>query len=65
MTSIGSRVIELRVHSGGEFRVIYVAKHVEAIYVLHAFEKHTQRTRQGDLELARARLRELGRTRHT
>ena len=63
MSSVGSGVVELRVHTGGEFRVIYVAKHVESVYVLHAFEKRTQRTRQGDIELARARLRGLAGTR--
>ena len=64
MTSIGSGVVELRVHAGGEFRVIYVAKHVEAVYVLHEFEKRTRRTRQGDIELARARFRVLARPRN-
>lgn len=63
MTSIGSGVVEIRVHVGGEFRVVYVAKYVEAVYVLHAFEKRTQRTRQGDLELARSRLRVAERSR--
>ena len=63
MVSIGLGVAEIRVHVGGEFRVIYVAKHIEAVYVLHAFEKRTQRTRQGDIELARARLRTLAGTR--
>lgn len=63
MVSIGPGVAEIRVHVGGEFRVIYVAKRVEAVYVLHAFEKRTQRTRQGDIELARARLRSLARSR--
>jgi phage-related protein len=63
MSSIGPGVAEIRVHVGGEFRVIYVAKHVEAVYVLHAFEKRTQRTRQGELELARTRLRAAERSR--
>ena len=63
MTSIGSGVVEIRMHVGGEFRVVYVAKYVEAVYVLHAFEKRTQRTRQGDLELARSRLRVAERSR--
>ena len=63
MGSIGLGVAEIRVHVGGEFRVIYVAKHVEAVYVLHAFEKRTRRTRQGYIEIARARLRVLARSR--
>jgi phage-related protein len=44
----------------GEFRVLYLATRPEAVYVLHAFVKKTQRTRKLDLDVARARLRELG-----
>jgi phage-related protein len=53
MPDIGSGVFEIRIHSSGEYRVIYVAKFVEAIYVLHAFEKKTEKTRQRDLHKAR------------
>ena len=63
MPGIGPGVMEIRVHAGEEYRVIYVAKHVEAIYVLHAFEKRSQRTRQGDIELARSRFRLVERAR--
>lgn len=63
MPAIGVGVMEVRVHAGGEYRVIYVAKYIEAIYVLHAFEKRTQRTRQGDIELARSRFRLVERSR--
>ena len=50
---------EIRVHTKGEHRVMYVAKFNEAVYVLHAFEKKTQRTAQYDIELAKARYRAL------
>jgi phage-related protein len=63
MPAIGPGVAEIRVHAVQEFRVIYVAKYTEAVYVLHAFEKRSQRTRQGDLELARARFRLVERSR--
>ena len=63
MPAIGAGVMEIRVHAAGEYRVIYVAKYIEAIYVLHAFEKHSQRTRQGDIELARSRFRLVERSR--
>ena len=56
MTSVGPGVAEIRLHSGVEHRVFYVAKFTEAIYVLHAFEKRTRQTPQVDLELARKRL---------
>ena len=56
MTSVGPGVAEIRLHSGVEHRVFYVARFAEAIYVLHAFEKRTRQTRQADLELSRKRL---------
>lgn len=61
MPTVGPGVREIRVHVGGEYRVLYLATRPDAIYVLHAFVKKTQRTRQLDLEVARARLRELAR----
>jgi phage-related protein len=63
MPAIGHGVLEIRVHAAGEYRVIYVAKYIEAIYVLHAFEKRSRRTRQGDIELARSRFRLVERSR--
>jgi phage-related protein len=36
----------------GAFRVIYIATLADAVYVLHAFAKKTQRTAQRDLTLA-------------
>lgn len=59
MASMGPGVTEIRLHSDREHRVFYVAKFAEAIYVLHAFEKRTQQTRQADLELGRRRLAEV------
>ena len=59
MTSIRSGVREIRIHARGAFRVIYIAKFEEAIYVLHAFQKKTQKTPKKDIELGRTSLREL------
>ncbi|MHB1191942.1 MAG: type II toxin-antitoxin system RelE/ParE family toxin [Longimicrobiales bacterium] len=59
MTSIGPGVMEIRIHTGLEHRVFYLAKLEEAVYVLHAFEKKAQKTSRRDLALARARLSEL------
>lgn len=59
MPSIGAGVTELRIRVGGAYRVIYVAKFAEAIYVLHAFQKKSQRTARLDIELARSRFRSL------
>ncbi len=44
MTTIGTGVLELKIRINGEYRVIYVAKFVEAVYVLHVFAKNTQKT---------------------
>lgn len=60
MSDIGLGVREIRIHSLGEWRVIYVAKFADAIYVLHAFQKKTQKTRREDIELARRRYCQIG-----
>jgi phage-related protein len=59
LPSVGPGVEEIRIHTAREHRVVYVARFAEAIYVLHAFEKRTGRTRHADIELAKARLAEL------
>lgn len=60
MTSIGSGVREIRVRDDdGAFRVIYVAKLGDAIYVLHCFQKKTQRTSKEDIALAARRYKQL------
>ena len=63
ISSVGPGVAEIRIHSGVEHRVFYVAKFEEAIYVLHAFEKRTRQTRQADLDLATKRLADVVRSR--
>jgi phage-related protein len=64
MPVIGPGVREIRVRDEmGAFRVICIATLVDAIYVLHAFQKKTQRTPKRDLELAAARLRQIGKGR--
>lgn len=56
MPPVGAGVVEIRVRdSEGAFRLLYVAKFAEAIYVLHAFQKKSQKTPALDIELARAR----------
>lgn len=59
MPTVGAGVYELRIRAGGAFRVFYVARFAEAIYVLHAFQKKTQQTARLDLELGAKRYREL------
>ena len=60
MQSIGLGVQEIRIRdAAGAFRVIYVAKFADAVYVLHCFRKTTQKTSKTDLDLAARRYREL------
>jgi phage-related protein len=57
---IGKGVKEIRVAcEDGAFRVFYVVSRPEAIYVLHAFRKTTQKTEKRDVDLAAARFRSL------
>ena len=59
MKTVGSGVREIRIHIAGAHRVFYVATRREAIYVLHAFEKKTQKTSAQDLRIGRDRFRAL------
>ena len=62
MPTIGAGVREIRIRdTAGAYRVIYIASFADAIHVLHAFEKKTQKTARRDLELAATRLRQLRR----
>jgi phage-related protein len=64
MTSVGLGVYEIRVRKGNQYRLIYVAKFSESVYVLHAFVKKTPKTAPEDIELAQSRYASLvaGRT---
>jgi phage-related protein len=64
MKTIGPGVYELRVRAEGQaWRVFYVARFEEAIYVLHGFEKKSQKTPQKNIATGRARYAELLRSR--
>ena len=55
---VGPGVNEIRIDSSdGWFRVMYVAKFEEAIYVLHSFQKSTRKTARNDVEIAKTRYR--------
>lgn len=60
MKDVGKGAYEIRVHLNGAWRVIYVAKFANVVYVLHAFEKKTQKTSQSDMELAKRRYKLIG-----
>jgi phage-related protein len=59
MNGVGVGVREIRIRSGGAWRVLYMARFTEAVYVLHAFGKKTPRTAQSDLDLAAKRYAEV------
>ena len=59
MPSVGKGVREIRVSYRGQWRMIYVATLGDAVYVLHAFHKKTQRTAKADIEIAKQRLKEV------
>jgi phage-related protein len=60
MSSVGAGVREIRVReSSGAFCCIYLATRPEGIYLLHCFQKKTQKTHQQDLDLAHRRFRSI------
>jgi phage-related protein len=60
MPDIGKGVEEPRVWDDtGTYRVVYLTRLSDAVYVLHAFQKKTQATAKRDIELARTRYRAL------
>lgn len=65
MPVVGPGAQEIRIRTGVEHRVFYVAKFAEGIYVLQAFEKRTMKTPKRELELARDRFRALVVSRRT
>jgi phage-related protein len=60
MKTVGQGVKEIRIRdAAGAFRIIYVAKFADAVYVLHCFQKKTEKTSKADLGLASKRYRDL------
>ena len=57
MPSIGAGVREIRIRDeGNAYRSIYITSIDQTVYVLHVFQKKTQRTAKKDIALAKARL---------
>src|SRR6266481_2436087 len=64
MPTVGKGVEELRVwDETGTYRVIYTARLVDAVYVLHAFQKKSQATSKPDIAIAQRRYAQLMSTR--
>jgi phage-related protein len=60
MPTVGAGAYEVRIKVQGQWRVIYVAKHANAVYVLHCFHKTTQKTAKPDIDIAAARYKLIG-----
>lgn len=58
--AVGAGAKEILIHVLEEWRIVYVAKSLDAIYVLHAFQKKSRKTSQKDIELARQRYKQIG-----
>lgn len=60
MSAVGQGVKEIRIRDvAGAFRVIYIAKFADAVYVLHCFQKKTEKTSKVNVDLAAKRYRDL------
>jgi phage-related protein len=60
MASVGRGVEEIRIRDdAGAFRVIYIARFSDTVYVLHCFQKKSEKTNRVDLELAAKRYADL------
>ena len=58
--TIGVGVKEIRIRDDGNiFRVMYIAKFKEKIYVLHSFQKKTQKTSRKDINIAKTRYKAI------
>ena len=60
MSMVGAGVREIRIRDAdGAYRIIYVAKFLDAVYVLHCFQKKSAKTSKSDLDVASDRYRLL------
>jgi phage-related protein len=55
---VGRGVEEIRIRTENAYRVFYIAKFAEAIYVLHAFQKNTQKTSKKDIQIGQRRYKQ-------
>ena len=60
LVAVGKGVEEIRIRDdGGAYRVIYVARRADAVYVLHVFQKKSQATPKRDIDTAKRRFAQL------
>jgi phage-related protein len=60
MNTVGQGVREVRIRdASGAFRIIHIAKFADALYMLHCFQKMTEKTSKAYMDLAAKRYRDL------
>ena len=59
MSTIGKGVYEIRIRTEDAYRIFYVARFEEAVYVLHAFQKKTQKTAKQDIQIGQQRYQQM------
>jgi phage-related protein len=59
MAIVGRGVQEIRIRTTDAYRIFYIAKFSEAIYILHAFQKKSQKTARSNIELGQQRYKQL------
>jgi phage-related protein len=59
MPTVGLGVEEIRIRTEDAYRIFYVARFAEAVYVLHAFQKKTQKTSKLDVEIGQKRYQQM------
>lgn len=60
MPTVGAGVYEVRIKVQGQWRIVFVARCSDAVYVLHCFHKKTQKTAKADIDLAAKRYKLIG-----
>jgi phage-related protein len=59
MSIVGKGVQEIRIRTEDAHRIFYVARFDEAVYVLHAFQKKTQKATKQDIEIGQQRYQQM------
>jgi phage-related protein len=59
MSIVGKGVEEIRIRTDDAYRIFYVARFEEAVYVLHVFQKQTQKTARSDIEIGQQRYKQM------
>jgi phage-related protein len=59
MLVVGKGVEEIRIQGENSVGIFYVARFHEAVYVLHAFQKKTQKTSKQDIQIGQQRYQSM------